>query len=522
MTRDTPYSPAATPPGLTLILAGLLAATILLVYGRLLSYPLIQDDWIRLEQALTPDTAHMLKDEFSPLAKRLYRPLGAVYFLALGTAFQSSAVGAHLVNLSLHLGSALLVAAIIGRITRDPAIGWLAAFLFAAAAYIHIDALPWASGIFDGASDFLGLLSLWLFLRGRSKWAALVYACALLFKEGVLFLPFVIGALALLDGRTHERGRLFHIVQRTWSFGAVFAFFAAVKTVGLIGLPSDPHDPYALRLVGPHVIRNLATYAAWSIRALWPSHETSSAAAAVVLIAAALLLSAGSLMTRTPESKNVARAVAVLAVWSIAALGMYLFLPNHVYVYYLTFGLPALFGLLLMGIRIAGGFLRLSSRVTTTVMVAATVASITSSFFYFRGIDRRGLDQPYVGGTNDLVRRAVTVTRVRQGLLAHEAFPENALLLFRNVDVWAFGKSSGPRLWYRDPTIRAYDVKDLSDESGTWTLFNADEAWLFPGQASNPVSAACCPLFLFEMTPSGLVERPITLSALGTLAPSRR
>jgi hypothetical protein len=522
MTRDAPHNPASTTSGLTLILAGLLAATILLVYGRLLSYPLIQDDWIRLEQALTPDTAHMLKDEFSPFAKRRYRPLGAAYFLALGTVFESSATAAHLVNLSLHLGSALLIAAIIARITRDSVIGWLAAFLFAAAAYIHIDALPWASGIFDGASDFLGLLSLWLFLRERPNWAALAYACALLFKESVLFLPFVVWTVAWFDRQTGERGAMIRIIRRTRLFWVVFALSVAVKLVGLVGLPSDPNDPYALRLVGPHVMRNLATYAVWSVRAVWPSQETSPAAAAAVFMAAGVLLSAGSLVRRTPAFKHLARVMAVLAVWSIAALGMYVFLPNHVYVYYLTFGLPALFALFLMAIRIAGSLLRLSSRATIVVMIAATVASITSSFFYFRGIDRRGLDQPYVGGTNDLVRRAVTVTRVRQGLLAHGAFPENALLLFRNVDVWAFGKSSGPRLWYRDPTIRAYDVKDLSDESGTWTLFNADEAWLFPGQASNPVSAACCPLFLFELTPSGLVERPVTLSALGSLAPSRR
>jgi hypothetical protein len=252
------------------------------------------------------------------------------------------------------------------------------------------------------------------------------------------------------------------------------------------------------------------TYSKWGVAALFPSHPVSPTAAAWVFASLAVVFVVSALTSQMRTRLDALPAAATFAIWLLASLSVFLFLPNHVYRYYMTIGLPALFGLLLLTIRVGCDRLRLPGLVSALLMTAMAAASVTSSFLYFRQIDLRGLNQSYVEGTNDLVRRGVTVITVRDALLAtHATLPARAVLLFKGLEIWAFGKDAGPRVWYRDPTIRAYDTKNLLHASGQWFVDSPPETQSeqFTGAAPRRIALECCSVFLFELTGGALIER---------------
>src|SRR5262245_25280524 len=164
---------------------------------------------------------------------------------------------------------------------------------------------------------------------------------------------------------------------------------------------------------------------------------------------------------------------------------------------------------MLLSLRSGFGLLRVPQRVAAAIMILLVSVSVTSSFVFFRQIALRGLDQPYVEGTNDLVRRGEIVRAVRDRLMTnHPVLPPRTLLLFKGVELWALNQVSAPRLWYRDPSIRLYDVKDLFEEAGHWFVRDPAERRL-NGRSGGRVALGGQPVFLFELTDQGLVERPV-------------
>src|SRR5436190_5340888 len=105
----------------TAVLACIVIATAIIVNGRVLKYPFIQDDWIRIQNVLTPHPIEALLREFSPFDKSEYRPFGALYFLMITRLFKSNPLLSHAIGLLLHTASSLLVVGVLRRITRDAA-----------------------------------------------------------------------------------------------------------------------------------------------------------------------------------------------------------------------------------------------------------------------------------------------------------------------------------------------------------------------------------------------------------------
>ncbi len=494
---------------ITLVLACGVAAVALAVHARVLGYPFIQDDWYYIDKVLTTDLHHLLLDEFSPFGKDVYRPLGILYFVLVAKVFDLNPFLAHITALGLHVASSLVVVAVLGRLTGDSVLGWLGGVLYASASFVHMDPLLWASGIFESASVLLALLSLWAFLQGHTGRCAIAYAAALLFKESVAFLPLIFFTIAWFDGIPGHRAR----VNARWSIRhwtpicLAMVLYGGIKLAGTSVRALPPDHPYALRMTGPHVLRNVLTYWKWSIEALFPSDQPVSAGAARLLAALAAVLGACTLAER-----QIWRRAIPLIVWLVGSMSIYLFLPNHVYRYYMTVALPPLVGLLLLSVRACCKLIRLPAPTSAVLMAFLAAASVTSSFVYFRQIDGRGLNQPYTEGTNDLVRRGMTVTAVHESLLrAHPTLPPGAVLLFKGVVLWAFGQHAGPRVWYHDSTIRAYDANDLIQESGRWFLRNPleDQVEAYIGAPPRRIALECCQVFFFELTARGLVERQL-------------
>ena len=101
-----------------LALAALLAATVLLVYAPVLSYPFIQDDWKKLFEVEGRSWRQVWAAAIAN-----HRPFSGLqalpYFAALRRWFGLDCRVHHAVALALHAGSGVLVARVLRRICRD-------------------------------------------------------------------------------------------------------------------------------------------------------------------------------------------------------------------------------------------------------------------------------------------------------------------------------------------------------------------------------------------------------------------
>src|SRR5262245_53919253 len=346
----------------TLLLVCLVAGVAVTVHARVLWYPFIQDDWGYLFRALTTDPLDLLRQELVPFARELYRPIWPFYFPAVGKVFALNPITTHVITLTLHVASSLMVVRVLGRITGDPLIGWLSGVLYGSASLVHMDPLLWAAGIFESGSMFLALVSVWCVLQGHTWRAAIAYAGGLLFKESVAFLPVLFVGIAL-----YERIP----IRRFIPIGFVMAAYAGIKLAGPSALLLAQDHPYAVRLTGLHVLHNFVMYCRWSVGALFPSRLIPPVEAAGLLAGLGAVLIVGRLAQR--RSRAEARGAILLAIWLLGAVSIYLVLPNHRYRYYLTPALPAVIGLILLSLRAGFDLLRVPQRAAVVIMIVLTL-----------------------------------------------------------------------------------------------------------------------------------------------------
>ena len=114
----------------------------------------------------------------------------------------------HSVNLALHLGSAMLVFAILGSLSVKPWAAWAGALVFAVHP-VQVEAVAWVTGLKDVLSGFWALMAIWQYVvyvkAGKTGWpakahcflVALCFLLAMLAKPGALTVPL----LLLLIGR---------------------------------------------------------------------------------------------------------------------------------------------------------------------------------------------------------------------------------------------------------------------------------------------------------------------------------
>lgn len=192
-----------------------------------------------------------LRMVFATYDPELYVPLTLLAYQILHAVFGPTALPFHLASLSLHLGSSLLVFAIVQRLShsreaegpersqeaegpeRSRGVALVVASLFA----IHplqTEAVLWASALKDVFSGFLFLAALLLYLRYREEerrwwygWSLVLFCLALLSKVSVLMLPVV---LLLIHWK--EREPLF--ARRTWV--DLLPFFALSMLFGIVAL----------------------------------------------------------------------------------------------------------------------------------------------------------------------------------------------------------------------------------------------------------------------------------------------
>jgi len=500
-----------------------LAIVMLAVYWRVLRFPFIQDDWGWLYSFETERPAALLASILHVKGVLFYRPLAEIYLYLMYRVFGLNPVPFHAVALLVHFGAACLVAAIVKLLVRDRVMAWAAAFVYALAVSVVFESLLWAVGIFDLGAVFFFLLSLYLFMRGRPWASAAVYLAACLFKETAIVLPFVLLAYALVVDRPKRVALVSYARSRLLPVAIAFAAIAVVKLMGKKPLSLPISDPYAVRLTGSHVGILLSKYVFCHLQSFCFRGAIKSSVFPIALwcLGSGLALG-GWLVSRRPRDAAAVRAYPFLLIWWLVALLPTLFLPNHAYRYYAIYALPAFIPLVLLALRTIVAASGLGRRPARAFVVVAAVLAVVFSASRAHWMLRVGLDwSGLVEGTNSLVRKAALVDIVRDGLAKQLPNPpKGSVIVFGNIDVWAFNKDSGPRLWYADTTISVYPVENLRTDSAGVYIDSPIESQrrLFSGTAGGRRSVDVARLFGFVLKDSEL--RPVKFKGLPPSVPS--
>jgi tetratricopeptide (TPR) repeat protein len=162
----------------------------------------------------------------------MIRPLFKLSLLVDRQLWGENPAGYHAINVVLHLGSGLLVYAIVARLAqgRDDIAFWTAALFLAHP--IATETVTYLSGRATGLMAFFYLAGLLAYLRGKTGAALACFVAALLSKEPAVTFPL---ALLLVEAVAHKRSgaELREVVLRRhvvfWLALAAFLAIAAAN-----------------------------------------------------------------------------------------------------------------------------------------------------------------------------------------------------------------------------------------------------------------------------------------------------
>lgn len=505
-----------------LIVAALV--TVGLVYWHVIGLPFVQDDWDRLYHYQSDGLASLLQTTLSTEHKLFYRPLAELYLRIMYGLFGANPVPFHLVALAIHGSSAVMVGLIVQKIFRDRLLALLSAVVYGAAIAVHLDSLAWAVGIYDVAGAFCFLASIRLFIEDRRGASAAVYVIGCLFKESLILLPVILLAYDLLIDAGERaprpaRARLTEALPFLIGMLAV----AAIKLSGESPLHYPANHPYALQLLGPHLLTNGLHYLTWMLQSLVPLPIPSVGLARVLPAVAVLVLLALAARVKGPAAPSWhRRRVAFLLVWMSIGLVPVIFLPNHVYRYYATYSLAAFVPLALYLARETLRTLTVGPVATAILLGSIGVTALFGSSLQAARIYGEGTaPRTFVDGTNFLIERAAYVEIVRGGLARLlPRPPRNAAIVLGNVDTWGFDRNRGPRFWYDDPSLDVYPLAKLRFRGDR--LYIADlevtQADAYTGGSRSRIRLDPARTFFFEVADG--VLRPLTDADLARLRAS--
>lgn len=439
----------------------LLLGVVIGCYAPVFAYPHIQDDWRLLSYLRSgPSADEVARLVFDPSGALFFRPLSRLYHIASHAVFGLHAWGFHALALLWLWGGAWLVARVARIVTGDAPTAAATGLLYAAATSVHMDSMLWEAGVNELAGAFFAWLSMLLFLRARPARAAAAWFAALLFKEAAVFVPALLllaRALRIAPPSPPASGAR-GLVRAFAPFALVLVLYAVPKAlnVNAARLPDD--HPYRVAFGAAPLAANVASYGKWTLDALFPCAAQTERAEPLLRGAAGksvvtLVLVAGlATLLLAPDGAAVHRRNAFLAAWIVLGLAPVLFLPNHAYRYYLTYSLPPILALFLLGAR--GLFSLLGAKVSLLALLLVVAGNVFFSARSFWLRNAEGLSARFTDGTNHLIARGQTVNLVRDGLRTmHPTLPRGSVLIFDGVVLESFDWDSGPRVWYGDQTL---------------------------------------------------------------------
>ena len=497
--EGTMITSAAEQRGVRIVLALLLVATVVALYGPLVRFPFVQDDWRVIHRFVFGRAPSVIAEILSPAGKFFYRPLAGIYFYGVYRVFGLNAAGFHILSLIVLAGSSLLVAALGRALTGDRVVAWGSAFLFAAAANVQFEPQMWMVGSFDTGAVLFSLLSLLALLRGRFGLSALAMGGALACKESAALLAVVAAAWMFI------RGDVRRIAGKLKWHAALFALFLAVKLAGvsLFALPAT--DPYAARLTGAHILAHGELYGTWAIQAVTPLKNvlfTEGESRAVVLLAlgAIALAALGAPLfsaRRGFRGGSSTRAGLCAAAWMFLMIVPPLTLRGHVVTYYLA---PALPGLAIGTMLALATAARVVSRGRRSALVFCALLAAACTVDGLIMVQKRmalgladGAHATSRDGDDHLIRKGTVVAQTRAALGAIlPSMPSHTLLVMEGVETGCFGGRYGLQVWYGDSTLMLAETPALPEGGGRVRATLAPEASSEPITVSVPADSVIC------------------------------
>lgn len=306
-----------------------------------------------------------------------WRPLMGVVYAAEWRLFGLDPAGWRLANLAFHLGSLVVLYALMLRVTRRPAIGAIAALVFGVSG-AHFDTVTYITAMPHVVATFFVLASLLAIVAyaqdgERNPWAfwlsSVLFATAFFANEGAfVYAPVIVVAYALFARRW---------LRAPWRLALHAAPYVALAAAwtGYYESCACPQLKFDRYRWGEHVVSNYAVYLSWLAFPargipLAPDAIRWALAAAVAAVALAFAL----------RGPNIAR-VAVLGV----VLALLPFVPVEIWTASrYTYGAVAFFAPL-AAILAYGAFDRIRRthrlvRVPATVLGLAFVATVAALY----------------------------------------------------------------------------------------------------------------------------------------------
>ncbi len=444
-----------------------LLGIVLAVYGPIMSYPRILDDWRWAYGLSDAPFFRALKQIVTSTGMTFYRPASALFHLMAWRAFGENVLIYHVVAIGLLTACGMLSALIAYAFTGRRLLAVGAGVLFVTASPIHMDSMLWSVGINDLGCTTGVLLAAWLLMQGRYRGSACMFLVAMSFKESAIWFP--VFALAVLGFRSGWKMAL-----RRWvAFLAAGLIYAAIRALNSMAVHVAPSSAYAVHGEASSVAGTALHYAVWLGQLLFPplagspaldqwAEEMKTVPTVAISVALALALLFVFLIARALRGMGRGGAVeATLAVWLALAPLLFLFLPNHLYRYYLNLALLPFLLLFLIGASWALRCLRVKPDIERILLASIIAALAVGNGMFFRAREREGLHSRMVHGTNSLISRGASARMMENYIKSHrEAFPEGAWIILSGLDTWGAYKSLGPRLWLNDRTVHACDVSD--------------------------------------------------------------
>ena len=265
-------APQSKPPG-DLRIYAMLAAGIFASYGAVLRFGFVNYD----DPVYIADNPHVRDGvtwsgigwAFTHSFAGNWFPLAWISHMLDCQFFGLDAGAHHFTNLVLHTASALLLFAVLRRITDARWPSALVAALFALHP-LHVESVAWIAERKDVLSTFFWMLTLWCYTRYVARpslasyaWTLAAFACGLMAKPMAITLPLV---LMLLDWWPFARG--WKIREKLPFLGLSAAVAVVTYTAHVAGHAVVPFTKIPLTT---RVENALVTYAVYIGKMFWPN-----------------------------------------------------------------------------------------------------------------------------------------------------------------------------------------------------------------------------------------------------------
>ncbi len=198
----------------SIILPGLAIMSGMIVWGTMLAFYFLGDDYLLVGMARTPMLSLMASVFRHGDGGVFYRPLTFMSYAWDHAIWGEGPFGYHLTNLTLHFVSVIGLFALLRQLGVTRRVSAITSGIFAAMP-IQAEAVAWMSGRFDVLSTTLTLWTIALYLRARSKNSVASYLLAMLLfvlaigsKESAFVLPLLLIAIEFMVLRTRPNWRV--------------------------------------------------------------------------------------------------------------------------------------------------------------------------------------------------------------------------------------------------------------------------------------------------------------------------